>query len=84
MTCMSVRFLFAAFREVLRPSSRKNNNCSPFWNDLCPAWKEGNVLFNDALNTFYLRLYGVRHMVKDNSDSEGRKLAAATWATLSD
>ena len=32
--------------------------------------KEGNVLFNDALNTYYLRLYGVRHMVKDNSDSE--------------
>ena len=32
--------------------------------------KEGNVLFNDALNTFYLRLYGVRHMVKDYSDSE--------------
>ena len=26
---------------------------------------KGNVLFNDALNTFYLRLYGVRHMVKD-------------------
>ena len=32
--------------------------------------KEGNVLFNDALNRFYLRLYGVRHMVKDHSDSE--------------
>ena len=32
--------------------------------------KEGNVLFNDALNTFYLRLYVVRHMVKDHSDSE--------------
>ena len=32
--------------------------------------KEGNVLFNDALNTFYLRLYDVRHMVKDHSDSE--------------
>ena len=32
--------------------------------------KEWNVLFNDALNTFYLRLYGVRHMVKDHSDSE--------------
>ena len=30
--------------------------------------KEGNVLFNDALNTFYLRLYGVRHMVKDHSE----------------
>ena len=33
----------------------------------------GNVLFNDALNTFYLRLYGVRHMVKDHSDSERGK-----------
>ena len=32
--------------------------------------KEGNVLFNDALNTLYIRLYGVRHMVKDHSDSE--------------
>ena len=32
--------------------------------------KEGNVLFNDALNTFYLRLYGVGHMVKDHSESE--------------
>ena len=33
-------------------------------------WKEGNVLFNDVLNTFYLRLYGVRHIVKDHSDIE--------------
>ena len=32
--------------------------------------KEGNVIFNDALNTFYLRLYGVTHMVKDHSNSE--------------
>ena len=32
--------------------------------------KKGNVLFNDALNTFYIRLYGVKHMVKDHSDSE--------------
>ena len=29
---------------------------------------EGNVLFNDTLNIFYLRLYGVRQMVKDHSD----------------
>ena len=43
--------------------------------------QEGNVLFNDALNTFYF--YG--YMVKDHSDSEReRKPAAATWATLSD
>ena len=40
------------------------------------VWKEGNVLFNDTLNTFYLRLHGVRHLVKGHSDSE--------WATLSD
>ena len=40
--------------------------------------RERNVLFNDALNTFYLRLYGVRHMVKDHSDSERKKPAAAT------
>ena len=32
--------------------------------------KEGNILFNGALNTFYLRLYGVRHMVKNHSDWE--------------
>ena len=32
--------------------------------------KEGNVLFNDALNTFYLRLYGVGYIVKDHSDRE--------------
>ena len=33
--------------------------------------KEGRKCFiNDTLNTFYLRLYGVGHMVKDHSDSE--------------
>ena len=35
-----------------------------------PLERERNVLFNDALNTIYLRLYGVRHMVKDHSVSE--------------
>ena len=33
--------------------------------------KEGSVLFNDALDTFFiLWLYGVGHMVKDRSDSK--------------
>ena len=32
--------------------------------------KEGNVLFNDAIKKFYLRLYGGRHLVEDHSDSE--------------
>ena len=38
--------------------------------DLMKGRKEGNVLFNDALNTFYLRLYDVGHMVKDHSERE--------------
>ena len=32
--------------------------------------KKGNVLFNDAPNTFYIWLYGIRHRVKGHSDSE--------------
>ena len=32
--------------------------------------KEENILFNDALNTVYLWLYGFGHMVKNHSDSE--------------
>ena len=32
--------------------------------------KEENILFNNRLNTFYLLLYGVKHMVKDHSDTE--------------
>ena len=27
-------------------------------------------LFNNTLNTFYLRLYGIRHMVKNHLDNE--------------
>ena len=49
--------------------TRKNPAMTNSW-AIFLEWKEGNVLFNDALNTFYLRLYGVRHMVKDHSDSE--------------
>ena len=37
-------------------------------------FKEGNVLFNDGRNIFYLRLYGIRHMVKDHSDSKRENL----------
>ena len=48
----------------------RDNKQMKLQNVFCRGRKEGNVLFNDALNTFYLRLYGVRHMVKDHSDSE--------------
>ena len=33
-----------------------------------------NVLLNYALNTFYVRLYGVSYMVKYHSDSERENL----------
>ena len=32
--------------------------------------EEGRVLFNAAFHTFYLQLYGIRHMVRNNSDRE--------------
>ena len=43
----------------IRPIFDKRRYLYTCWN-----WKEGNVLFNDALNTFYLRLYGVRYIGK--------------------
>ena len=46
--------------------------------------KEGNILFNNTLNTFYLWLYGIEHMVKYQSDSDRKPAAATTWPTLSD
>ena len=44
--------------------------------------KEGHFLFNDALNTFYLRLYGVRHMVKPRGMSVSISLLAMARAVL--
>ena len=41
-----------------------------------------NVLFNDTLNTFYLRLYGVGHIVKDHSDSERGNLLLPPYGLL--
>ena len=43
--------LFPWTRSTYCPVSLRG----PYCND------KRNVLFNDALNTFYLRLYGVRH-----------------------
>ena len=46
------------------------NNAETMNESVTMSERERNVIFIDALNTFYLRLYGVRHMVKDHSDSE--------------
>ena len=43
--------------------------------------KEGNVLFNDALKTFYLRLYGVGHMVKDHHPTDREMFYLMTHST---
>ena len=43
---------------------------------------EGNVLFNDALNAFYLRVFVVRHMVKEHSDSERGALAGTRNSSI--
>ena len=40
--------------------------------------KEGNVLFNDTHNTFYISLYGIGLMVKDYSDNERKSAGTAT------
>ena len=50
--------------------AKKLNRKFPLKSVFMTERKEGNVLFNDTLNTFYLQLYDVGHMVKDHSDSE--------------
>ena len=71
----------------------------PSWGTVWDAGRKKNVLFNDAVNTFYLRLYSVPiiqcpkgrketlfyfKMVKDHSDNERKLTAISTWATVSD
>ena len=47
------------------------SNCLVFLKNMCVyIYGKGNALFNDALNTFYLRLYGIGNMVKDHPVSE--------------
>ena len=42
------------------------------WKNMYSMW---NVkIFSDTLNTFYLRLYGIGHMVNDHSDSKRENL----------
>ena len=63
----------AAYRDMYRNHIAFQGRCRFV---LIDRDAERYVLFNDALNTFNLRLYGVRHMVKDHSDSEkGNPLA---------
>ena len=55
--------------DVNSLSSSSFNGCLGCFTKMS-EWKEGNVLFNDTLDTFYLRLYGIRHIVKNHSERE--------------
>ena len=68
---MAYSFRLAARNLLYAPSHRQDSKHQCFGTlDATIRERERNVLFNDALSTFYLRLYGVRHIVKDHSDSE--------------
>ena len=62
-------FYITGFRMQILVSC-KHVRCTVHTVHVCTGRKEEHVLFNDALNTFYLRLYGVGHVVKDHSDSK--------------
>ena len=63
MLLVAIGFGFIFFISHSRLATRES------WNH-----KRRKEIFNNALNTFYLQLYGVRHMAKDHSESErGRK-----------
>ena len=50
--------VLSALLNKTLPSFLQPGTSSPGTSVLSSAKKEGNVLFNDAFNTFYLRLYG--------------------------
>ena len=49
-----------AFRESLSLSRHHSTYSDTLFVNCVEGWKEKNILINDALNTFYLRLYVVR------------------------
>ena len=50
---------------TMRSLRRKvSSSCTDVHENYGLNMKEGHVLFNDVLNTFYLRLYGVGHYGK--------------------
>ena len=55
---------------ISNDDDNNNNNNNNIYNNIYNYNKDGNVLFKDVLNIFYLRLYGVEHMLKDHSDIE--------------
>ena len=54
---MTFQFSFNTGLSVIITKHSGENNVNKY----VLAEEEGNIVFNDALNTFYLWLYGVRH-----------------------
>ena len=50
------------FYYMHHPTDRMANTMA-FVTPIVEHWLEREVLYNNALNTFYLRIYGVGHMV---------------------
>ena len=63
----------AQFKKLLVCVNKTNGNKQYVDIHDARCWNE--MFYLTTLNTFYLRLYGVGHMVKNHSDSE-RKPAA--------
>ena len=63
-------FYFYYFKSYIRQERYAHVKILYCQSSISGKEMKGEVLFNDALNTFYLRLYGVGHMVKDHSYSE--------------
>ena len=68
--CGARRTVVHTEAEIQRPAEQDSSTDQKVSQTARVTRKEGNVLFNDTLNTFYLRLYGIRHMVKNHSDRE--------------
>ena len=76
-TCCHMSYYFQLVARVLlyttshRQDSIYHSLCYTSHGTLAGTEREREMFyFNDTLNTFYLRLFGIRHMVKGHSDNE--------------
>ena len=54
-----------------------------YWHILNVNWKEGNILFNND-SIFCCWLYGIGHMIKNDSNNETKPTTATWWVSLTD
>ena len=71
LTTHSTHFIYGYMKEIFYLTTHSTHFIYGYIKE---GRKEGNVLFNDALKTFYLRLYGVGHMVNTTQIVRGNPL----------